>query len=99
MTIPFGDLIDLFKKMQSGGMKLDENTMKSFIEFRKTNPNDFKELSNRVMRGYKLYGMNNADNGQWDMGHIPGQEYSNIHAQYMNGEISLDEFYNGTEIL
>ncbi|SHI25131.1 HNH/ENDO VII superfamily nuclease with conserved GHE residues, partial [Sporobacter termitidis DSM 10068] len=31
-------------------------------------------------------------NGQWDMGHIPGQKYSDTHASYMNGELSLDEF-------
>ncbi len=31
-------------------------------------------------------------NGQWDMGHIPGHKYSDIHSKYMNGEISLDEF-------
>lgn len=30
--------------------------------------------------------------GQWDMGHKPGQKYSDIHNKYMNGEISLDEF-------
>jgi len=32
--------------------------------------------------------------GQWDMGHIPGEKYSNIHEKYMSGEISLDEFLN-----
>ena len=31
-------------------------------------------------------------NGQWDMGHKPGQKYAEIHARYMNGEISLYEF-------
>ena len=30
--------------------------------------------------------------GQWDMGHIPGQKYSNMHKKYMNGEISKKEF-------
>jgi HNH/ENDO VII superfamily nuclease with conserved GHE residues len=30
--------------------------------------------------------------GQWDMGHLPGQEYRNLHSRYMSGEISLDEF-------
>jgi hypothetical protein len=30
--------------------------------------------------------------GQWDMGHLPGQKYSDIHKRYMEGEISLDEF-------
>lgn len=33
-------------------------------------------------------------NGQWDMGHIPGQKYFDIHTRYMKGEISLDEFLN-----
>ncbi len=31
-------------------------------------------------------------NGRWDMGHKPGQKYSDIHYKYMNGEISLVEF-------
>ena len=31
-------------------------------------------------------------NGQWDMGHIPGQKYSDVHQQYMNGNISKGEF-------
>ena len=35
---------------------------------------------------------NKPRNGQWDMGHKPGQEYSDIHARYMSGEMSLDEF-------
>ena len=31
-------------------------------------------------------------NGQWDMGHIPDQKYSDMHELYMNGTISKDEF-------
>lgn len=31
-------------------------------------------------------------NGQWDMGHKPGQKYSDMHDSYMNDLISLDEF-------
>jgi len=30
--------------------------------------------------------------GQWDMGHIPGQKYSETHGQYMKGEIDCAEF-------
>ncbi len=30
--------------------------------------------------------------GQWDMGHIPGQKYADIHARYMSGEINSQEF-------
>ena len=30
--------------------------------------------------------------GQWDMGHVPGQKYSEMHERYMNGEIELEEF-------
>ena len=30
--------------------------------------------------------------GQWDMGHIPGEKYSEKHRQYMSGEISKSEF-------
>ncbi|MEW4239540.1 HNH/ENDO VII family nuclease [Priestia aryabhattai] len=31
-------------------------------------------------------------NGQWDMGHIPGEKYSDIHELYMNGTITKKEF-------
>ncbi len=31
-------------------------------------------------------------NGQWDMGHIPGQKYSEIFHLYMQGVISKEEF-------
>lgn len=31
-------------------------------------------------------------NGQWDMGHVSGKEYRKLHQQYMNGEITLEEF-------
>lgn len=31
-------------------------------------------------------------NGQWDMGHIPGQEYSKIHKKYLDGKMSKKEF-------
>lgn len=30
--------------------------------------------------------------GQWDMGHLPGHEYTKLHKSYMNDEISKDEF-------
>jgi hypothetical protein len=30
--------------------------------------------------------------GQWDMGHITGKEYRTLHQQYMNEDISYDEF-------
>jgi hypothetical protein len=30
--------------------------------------------------------------GQWDMGHISGQEYRKLHQKYMSGEIDLQEF-------
>jgi hypothetical protein len=30
--------------------------------------------------------------GQWDMGHIPGQEYAEVHDQYMRGDLDLQEF-------
>lgn len=30
--------------------------------------------------------------GQWDMGHLPGQKYSELHQRYMNGEIDLKQF-------
>lgn len=30
--------------------------------------------------------------GQWDMGHIPGQKYSDMHGRYIRGEISQKEF-------
>jgi hypothetical protein len=31
-------------------------------------------------------------NGQWDMGHIPGQQYRDVHRQYIDGDISRQEF-------
>ncbi|HEL2072771.1 TPA: hypothetical protein TY888_002126, partial [Streptococcus suis] len=31
-------------------------------------------------------------NGQWDMGHIPGEKYSEMHKKYMDGHISKEEF-------
>ena len=31
-------------------------------------------------------------NGQWDMGHIPGQKYSEVHQLYMDDVISKEEF-------
>ena len=31
-------------------------------------------------------------NGQWDMGHIPGEKYSDMHELYMNGTITKKEF-------
>nr|WP_269151601.1 HNH/ENDO VII family nuclease [Sutcliffiella horikoshii] len=31
-------------------------------------------------------------NGQWDMGHIPGEKYSEVHELYMKGIISKKEF-------
>ena len=31
-------------------------------------------------------------NGQWDMGHIPGEKYSEIHELYMDGTITKKEF-------
>ena len=30
--------------------------------------------------------------GQWDMGHIPEQKYSDMHGRYMRGEISKEDF-------
>ena len=30
--------------------------------------------------------------GQWDMGHIPGEKYSDMHGRYIRGEISQKEF-------
>ena len=33
-------------------------------------------------------------NGQWDMGHIPGEKYSDIHKLYMDGTLSKQEFLN-----
>lgn len=30
--------------------------------------------------------------GQWDMGHIPGEEYAKLHQLYMSGVIDKDEF-------
>lgn len=30
--------------------------------------------------------------GQWDMGHIPGKEFRKLHADYMSGKISKEEF-------
>ena len=29
---------------------------------------------------------------EWDMGHIPGQEYHTMHKKYMNGEMSKEDF-------
>jgi len=31
-------------------------------------------------------------NGQWDMGHIPGEKYSDMQKLYMDGTISKQEF-------
>ena len=31
-------------------------------------------------------------NGQWDMGHIPGEKYSEVHQLYMDGIMSKEEF-------
>ena len=31
-------------------------------------------------------------NGQWDMGHIPGEKYSDVHQLYMDDVISKEEF-------
>ena len=31
-------------------------------------------------------------NGQWDMGHKPDNKYSDIHAKYMSGEMSKEDF-------
>lgn len=31
-------------------------------------------------------------NGQWDMGHKPGQKYSDVHQQYMDDIITKEEF-------
>jgi len=31
-------------------------------------------------------------NGQWDMGHKPGEEYRKLHKDYMDGEITKGEF-------
>ena len=31
-------------------------------------------------------------NGQWDMGHIPGEKYSEMHQLYMDDVISKDDF-------
>ena len=33
-----------------------------------------------------------ARRGQWDMGHIPGEKYSDAHQLYMDGVISKEEF-------
>lgn len=30
--------------------------------------------------------------GQWDMGHMPDQEYRKLHKRYMDGEITTEEF-------
>ena len=37
---------------------------------------------------------NKSRNGQWDMGHIPGDKYSDMHKLYMNDTISKQEFLN-----
>ena len=34
-------------------------------------------------------------NGQWDMGHIPGEKYSEMHELYMDGTITKKEFVYG----
>ncbi|MBR5473063.1 MAG: HNH/ENDO VII family nuclease, partial [Clostridia bacterium] len=31
-------------------------------------------------------------NGQWDMGHIPGQRYAVVHAKYVLGMMTTEEF-------
>jgi RHS repeat-associated protein len=31
-------------------------------------------------------------NGQWDMGHIPGEKYSTVHKAYMDGKMSKEDF-------
>lgn len=33
-------------------------------------------------------------NGQWDMGHVPGEKYSEMHQLYMDDVISKDDFLN-----
>ena len=30
--------------------------------------------------------------GQWDMGHIPGQKYAEVHAKYIGGKMTKEEF-------
>lgn len=31
-------------------------------------------------------------NGQWDMGHVNGQKYSDVHSDYMQGQMTTEEF-------
>ena len=30
--------------------------------------------------------------GQWDMGHIPGQKYAEVHKKYVEGKMTKEEF-------
>ncbi|OZS77777.1 hypothetical protein CF394_09590 [Tetzosporium hominis] len=39
-----------------------------------------------------IWDKSKARNGQWDMGHLPGQKYSEVHDLYMRGKITKKEF-------
>ena len=39
-----------------------------------------------------IWDISKSRNGQWDMGHIPGQKYSIMHKKYLNDEITEEEF-------
>ena len=39
-----------------------------------------------------LWDFSRQRNGQWDMGHIPGQRYSVVHAKYVLGKMTPTEF-------
>lgn len=47
-----------------------------------------------VEDGHRLIEWQPGDprNGLWDMGHIPGEEYRNLKQNYLNGDITYDEF-------
>ena len=46
-----------------------------------------------IQQVWKLFGFRTKPRrGQWNMGHMPGQKYSEVHELYMNDVISKDEF-------
>ena len=93
------ETVKVVEELKSGS-KPGKPYVKSRPSFRKNQVEDVWENAKDTSTG-KIYDpsgieitwdKNEPRKGQWDMGHIPGEKYSEMHKLYMDDIISKDEF-------
>ncbi|MEK4628235.1 GH-E family nuclease [Solibacillus sp. FSL R7-0682] len=86
-------------KSKEQGNRTDEAVKKK--PYSKSRPSYGKEQVEQVWENakdpidgkvYDPTGVEIRRNGQWDMGHIPGEKYSEVHELFMNDTITKKEF-------